>query len=272
MKEICHDLTEEHSVLESVLLDLSEMQWNTPTPFYGWTIKDQVTHLTCFDRAAALSAAEPNRFRIETEALLKSADTHEEIHQRINAQAKGLAGEEVLARWNRARTEMVKAFANREPKDRLPWYERDLGARSSATARLMESWAHGQDIADALGIRHEPSLRLRHIAHLGVSTFAWSFLVHGLPVPDQTISITLSAPKKTTWKWGEDESEQSITGTAEDFCLVVTQRRHPNDTELTITGNVARQWMENAQAFAGAPERGPAPGERISLNVAGHKG
>lgn len=47
-----------------------------------------------------------------------------------------------------------------------------MSAVSSVTARLMETWAHGQDIADVLGVDRQPTARLRHIAHLRAQAFA----------------------------------------------------------------------------------------------------
>ena len=65
-----------------------------------------------------------------------------------------------------------------------------MGVMSFVSARLMETWAHGQDVADALtGARpgaaagRTPTDRLRHIAHLGVRARPYSYVVRGLEVP-----------------------------------------------------------------------------------------
>ena len=58
--------------------------------------------------------------------------------------------------------------------------------------------------------------------------------------------------------FGADDADESVVGPAEDFCLVVTQRRHVDDTDLEVTGDAARDWMLKAQAFAGAATDGPA--------------
>jgi uncharacterized protein (TIGR03084 family) len=123
----------------------------------------------------------------------------------------------------------------------------------------METWAHGQDIADTLGVRRQPTARLRHVAHIGVSTFGFSFRLRGRAVPTAPVRIELTAPHGTRWSWGPAEADNKVCGPALDFCLVVTQRRHPIDTELTITGPVATEWMSIAQAFAGAPGPGRPP-------------
>jgi uncharacterized protein (TIGR03084 family) len=138
-----------------------------------------------------------------------------------------------------------------------------LGLASSVTGRLMETWAHGQDIADALGARREPTARLRHIADLGVRTFAFSFRLRGLPVPAEQVRVELTGPDGPAgqrWTWGPEDAANRVAGDAEEFCLVVTQRRNLADTGLTVTGPVAAQWIAIAQAFAGAPSDPRPPG------------
>ena len=127
----------------------------------------------------------------------------------------------------------------------------------------METWAHGQDIADALRIRREGTQQLRHIAHLGVSTFSWSFQNRQLAVPDTQVRVELTGPSGELWRLGPEDTEEFVRGPATDFCLVVTQRRHPSDTALETVGDTATQWLAIAQAFAGPAENGPKPGERV---------
>jgi uncharacterized protein (TIGR03084 family) len=160
----------------------------------------------------------------------------------------------------RARSAFVATFRGIDPKTRLPWYGPDMSALSSATARLMETWAHGQDVADALGRRREPTDRLRHIAHLGVQAAGFSFVLNGRPVPTTLVRVELVAPSGARWEWGPPDTADRVTGTALDFCLTVTQRRHVSDTALTVTGPVATEWISIAQTFAGAPGTGRAPG------------
>jgi uncharacterized protein (TIGR03084 family) len=132
-----------------------------------------------------------------------------------------------------------------------------MSPASFATARLMEYWAHGQDVIDALGITRGPTHRLKHIAHLGVRTRGFSYAVRGLPVPEGEVRVTLQAPDGSTWQWGA--GDDAIEGTAEDFCLRVTQRRHRADTGLVATGPLADDWLDHAQCFAGPPTDGRAP-------------
>jgi uncharacterized protein (TIGR03084 family) len=134
-----------------------------------------------------------------------------------------------------------------------------MSAASSLTARLMETWAHTQDIADALGVTREPTGRLSHVAHIGIGARAYSYAVRGQPVPDTPVRVELTAPDGTLWTWGPDDATDRITGTALDFCLLVTQRRHRDDLALVVAGPAAGQWVAIAQAFAGPPGPGRPP-------------
>jgi uncharacterized protein (TIGR03084 family) len=125
----------------------------------------------------------------------------------------------------------------------------------------METWAHGQDIVDALGVTREPTNRLFEIADLGIKTFSWSFANRGLEVPERRVRVALRGVGGKSRVWN-DEANDSITGPVEEFCLVVAQRIHYQDTHLVIEGEVAERWMQIAQIFAGPPGPGrPAKDE-----------
>jgi uncharacterized protein (TIGR03084 family) len=128
-----------------------------------------------------------------------------------------------------------------------------MSLASSVTARIMETWAHGQDVADAVGSNHPGGPALRHVVHIGARAFANSFMAHGLAVPQEGVRVEVSAPAGDTWAWGPPDAENRVTGSAVDFALVVTQRRHRRDSDLVATGAVADSWLEVAQAFAGPP-------------------
>jgi uncharacterized protein (TIGR03084 family) len=134
-----------------------------------------------------------------------------------------------------------------------------MAARSFITARLMETWAHGQDVVDALGARREPSSRLRHVAHIGVRARPYSYAVRGLTMPDGDVRVELLAPCGECWSWGDEAASARVTGRAEEFCLVVTQRRNVADTSLRAEGAEAEEWLRIAQAFAGGAGPGRPP-------------
>jgi uncharacterized protein (TIGR03084 family) len=259
MGELTADLAAESAELYEVLSMLAEPDWERATPAAGWTVRDQVTHLAYFDEAATTAATDPARFRAESYELTAGGD---DFPDRIAARLRELSGAEAFGWLQRARREYLDTFARLDPGAKLPWYGPPMGAASSVTARLMETWAHGQDVVDALGLTRRPTARLRHVAHLGVRTLGWSFQVRGLPEPDARVRVELAGPDGELWTWGPQDAADRVRGTAEEFCLVVTQRRHRRQTGLTVVGPVADAWLDVAQAYAGAPGPGrPFPDE-----------
>ena len=257
MKAICTDLAAEHAVLDAIVADLNETAWNTPTPAEGWTIKDQIIHLAYFDDRARLAATDPEAFAEHIKEVMK--DTQGFREQYLNS-GRSMTIPKLVERWRQERTSLVSVLETLDPKFRIPWYGPPMSAKSHATARLMETWAHGQDIVDALGVHRPPSERLRHIAHLGFTTFGWSFSNHKRDVPNTPVRLELTSPSGEPWTWGPQQTENIVRGPAEDFCLVVIQRRNVADTEITTQGDIASQWMSIAQCFAGPPTIGPRPG------------
>jgi len=251
------DLSAETDVVERLLEVLDDAGWDLPTPAAGWAIRDQVGHLAYFDETATLAATDPDRFRAEAAVLMALGD---DFAGQVAEDCRNLSPEELFQWFRRARQAFLTAFRSVAPGTRLPWYGPDMSPASSITARLMETWAHGQDIADTLGACPEPTRRLRHIARLGVGTLAFSFKLHGRPVPAAQVRVSLTAPDRDTWSWGPPDAADTVRGPALDFCLVVTQRRHVADTALHLTGPVATEWMTIAQAFAGPPGPGRPPG------------
>jgi uncharacterized protein (TIGR03084 family) len=256
LRLLLDDLVAESAALEGMLQPLQPLQWQLATPAAGWSIADQVSHLAFFDEAALTSVTDPDRFRREARALAGGGDDYPD---RIAARYRHLGAAELLDWFTAARRSLVDSYARCDPKVRLPWYGLDMGVASSITARLMETWAHGQDVADTLSIARPATHRLRHIAHLGIRSLPYSYVVNKLPVPPETIRVELSAPDGGQWTWGPADAADRVTGTALDFCLVVTQRRHRTDTGLVVVGPVAARWISIAQAFAGPASAGRQP-------------
>jgi hypothetical protein len=59
-----------------------------------------------------------------------------------------------------------------------------------------------------------------------------------------------------------------VTGPAEDFCLLATQRRHRADLGVLAEGAQAQEWLDIIQAFAGPPGAGRQPGQFAELDAA----
>lgn len=250
------DLRAETEVTLAMVDALPGPDWERATPASGWAIRDQVSHLAYFDDAATLAASAPDRFTAQARELMATGDG---FPDEVAARYRDLPSTELLAWWRRARERLISTFSGVDPRTRVPWYGPDMSAASSITARLMETWAHGQDIADTLGVQREATRRLRNIAHLGVSTFGFAHTLRGLQVPKVGVRVALDAPDAQRWVWGPEDAIDRVEGPALDFCLVVTQRRHVADTGLQVTGSVAERWMSIAQAFAGAPGSGRPP-------------
>lgn len=254
MAALTGDLAAETQVLDDLLGPLAPAGWDTPTPAQGWAIRDQVGHLAYFDEAATRSVTDPNEFVREAERVV--ADHGANFPDAIAEQYRGMPVGELLGWFRGARRAYLATLGPLDPGTRLPWYGPAMSAASSVTARLMETWAHGQDVADALGVTREPTARLRHVAHLGVRTAGWSFAVRERPVPATPVRVELAAPDGSTWTWGPDGVADAVRGPALDFCLLVTQRRHRDDLAVVATGATATEWLSLAQAFAGAPGAG----------------
>ena len=257
MKDLIIDLAGEYASLDAFVAPIGEDAWDLETPFGSWTVRDEICHLTVIDSAARLSVTDEEGFIRHRTELFKLNDFFEDPLEAGRVLSPG----DLLAWWRRERQLLLDALAHLDPKARICWYGPPMSVRSLATSRLMETWAHGQDILDALGLNRPTMDRLRHIAHLGVSTYGWSFKNRRMEPPASPIRVELTGPSGDLWTWGPPEAAEIIRGGAEDFCLVVTQRRHVDDTKLDITGAIAREWMLIAQAFAGPPASGPEAGK-----------
>lgn len=254
LSTLIDDVADEHGSLSVVLGSLDDRDWNLATASPGWTIRHQVSHLEFFDRRASLALADPDAF-LEDRRRIIAAAPHDPSVDLANSVTPVVLADS----WRRSAAELLVRAALAAPDSRVPWYGPSMSVVSFLTARLMECWAHGEDIAAAAGVERIPTERLRHIAHIGVATRAFSLSINALPADDTVIDVRLRSPAGGTWTWSSGSGPaagQSVTGDALDFCRVVTQRRRVEETSLLVTGQSAQTWMRVAQAFAGPPGRG----------------
>lgn len=259
LADLLTDLAAEQAVLDDLVTPLDAAGWRTATPAEGWDIAAQIGHLAFFDQKAVRAATDPDGFVAE-ELPAAAADIEGYMGAGVR-RAHELPPDELLGWWRDERDAFQAAFAKLDPKAKVPWYGPPMSVTSKVTARLMETWAHGQDVADALGATREPTDRLRHVAHIAVRARPYSYLVRERDVPLGDVRVELDAPSGDRWVWGDETANDRISGAALDFCLVMTQRRHPDDVDLVAEGPLAAEWLAIGQAFAGPPGSGRRSGQ-----------
>jgi uncharacterized protein (TIGR03084 family) len=256
LEQVLADLTAEGDELAAAVAPLDEPGWRTPVPAPGWDIATTIVHLAWTDECAIAAGTDKEAW----DALVLRAleDPEGFVDEEAFTGAKAPAAE-ILSRWQAGRPALAAVLRDYPEGEKLPWYGPPMSPASMATARFMETWAHALDVYDALGTAHEPTDRIRHVAHLGVRTRDFAFGVHGLEPPSSEFHVSLTAPSGAVWEWGLADAGQSVTGPAYDFCLLVTQRRHRGDLALQAIGRDAHTWLDIAQAFAGLPGEGREP-------------
>jgi uncharacterized protein (TIGR03084 family) len=253
LDDLLADLKVEGDQLWNAVAGLDADAWATPTPAAGWTVATTVAHLLWTDEVAVVSATDKDAW--DELVLVAIQDPTGYVDQQAVEVAR-LSPEALLARWGKAREALPAALRAVPHGQKMPWFGPPMSPTSMATARFMETWAHALDVYDALGIAPEQSDRVRHVAHLGVRTRDFAFSVHELPAPAEEFRIDLISPSGDQWSWGPEDAAQTVTGSAWDFCLLVTQRVHRDDTDLVALGADAEQWLTIAQAFAGPAGEG----------------
>lgn len=257
LDRILADLSAEHRDLDVMVAGLDDAAWEMETPADGWNIRDQIGHLAFFDEQATLALRDRESFAA---ALAEIATDVGAYMDRSVQKGRALGNDGVLEWWRTARAGMLDAGRSADPNDRIPWYGPPMSPASFFSARMMETWAHAQDVADTRGIPRAVESRIRNIAHLCVLSRRHSYAINGVGAPEREVRVELAGTDGQTWTWGEAVPDR-VAGPVEDFCLVVTQRRHPDDTDLAIVGDEAERWMSVAQAFAGPPGAGRKPGQ-----------
>jgi uncharacterized protein (TIGR03084 family) len=234
---------------------LGDSAWTTMTECTPWNVKDQLAHLAWNDAATVLALTDPERF------LHAKPSTPEGIQAMVDAvitDNQHRSGPDVAHWFRTERAQLLEAVVGRDPRERIPWYGPDMSIASKLTARFMETWAHGYDITNALGVEREPTDRVRHVVFLGLQALPNAYSAHGLAVPEVPVRVEVLAPSGAVWSFGRADAVNVIRGSAFELAQVVTQRIHPADTSLRAEGSVATEWLGIAQAFAGPPGNGPS--------------
>jgi uncharacterized protein (TIGR03084 family) len=256
LQVVLEDLRAEGDALEAMVAGVDEAGWRRATPAAGWDVATSIAHLAWTDEVAVLAATDKQGWdAVVLEAI-------EDPTGFVDAQALAggaVAPDALLERWRSSRTRLADVLRAYPAGDKLPWFGPPMSPTSMATARYMETWAHGLDVADALGTTIDPHDRVRHVVHLGVRTRGFAFATNGLAAPTGDVRVELVAPSGEQWTYGDADADQRVTGSAWDFALLVTQRRHRADLDLTASGADADRWLDIAQAFAGPSGNGRQP-------------
>ncbi|MFC9270635.1 TIGR03084 family metal-binding protein [Streptomyces zhihengii] len=253
---VLDDLRDESDALDRLVAPLEDGRWAAPTPAEGWSVAHQIAHLAWTDRAAHLAVTDAEGFAA---AVTEALAAPESFVDDGAAEGAALPPAELLDRWRLGRERLLLALREAPPGARFPWFGPPMSTASMATARLMETWAHGQDVADALGVERAPTPRLAQVARIGFRTRDFAYGVHGLTPPADPFRVELTGPGGELWAYGPEDAPQRVTGPALDFALLVTRRAHRADLALRAEGADADRWLDIAQAFAGLPGKGRAP-------------
>ena len=258
------DFKAESDALHALLDPLNDADFERQTQFKGWTVNDVLQHLHYFNYAADLSLTDEAGILALLADFRAALEGGESMVAYTDRKLDGIKGRALLALWRDYYTGMTENFLNADPKKRLKWAGPDMSVLSSITARLMETWAHGQEVYDLLGVVRDERDHIKNIVVIGNNTFGWTFANRGEEVPAEKPFLKLTAPSGETWQFNDPSDTERIEGSATEFCQVVTQTRNIRDTRLRVVGETANRWMAVAQCFAGAPQDPPSPGTRFS--------
>ena len=261
MKE-ANDFKTESDALYGVMKDLSDADFRESTQFKGWTLNDVLEHLHMWNWAANESYVNENSFSTFI-GMVMSETKGGSLKPFERKWIDGLYGRDLLETWREFYNNMALTFENVDPKMRLKWAGPSMSARSSISARLMETWAHGQEVFDHLGVVRKDGDHIRSIVVLGINTFEWTYVTRGQAIPGLLPFVRLTSPSGELWEFGSESETDYVEGLATEFCQVVTQVRNVADTRLRVSGGVALNWMSKAQCFAGGAESPPEPGARF---------
>ena len=265
MMQQADDFLEESNSLFAIVSPLNDEQLLIVTQFKKWTIEDIIGHLHIFNHAAKLALESSEAFNAFFAPMVNDLAVGKSLLDFQRDWLGKVKGRELVEVWRAGYEDIAAIYGNADPKQRITWVGPPMSARSSITARQMETWAHGQAVFDTLGLEREDSDRIKNIVHMGVGTYGWTFINRKWEVPDPAPYVELTAPSGEVWQWNEEQDDNCVSGLATEFCQIVTQTRNVADTNITTVGEAASRWMANAQCFAGQPHDAPKVGTRFKV-------
>ena len=264
LQSVVSDLRAEGDELYTLLSEMDTGYWTARSTFKNWSVWDVVAHLHFADLMASKSLQSAQLFKDMMREVREAGAPQKYTDQLLKSGEHFINGPDLLVRWRELFLQMCSDLENADPEERFAWVGPGMKARMFATARLMETWAHGWEIYDLMGLQRRHSDRIKNIVAIGVRTFGWTFTNRKLPVPETAPYVELTAPSGDIWTFNDESAGHHVKGSAVDFSQVVTQVRNVADTQLDVRGDNAIAWMAIAQCFAGPPEEPPAPGSRTT--------
>ncbi len=193
------DFLKECDALAEVLAPLDAADWSRATQFKGWTINDVMVHLYFWNVGADMALTDPDAFMERAKVVGKAAVTGG--LRPIENASVAERGRDLFDIWQDQYRDMCARWQSVDPKTRVKWIGPDMSARSSLSARQMETWAHGMEVFDLLGQTRVEEDRIRNIVMLGVNAFGWSHKVQGLPVPEALPLLTWRPVRRDLDLW-----------------------------------------------------------------------
>jgi uncharacterized protein (TIGR03084 family) len=256
LDDVLADLTAESLQLDQWVAGLPVGGWSTVTTPEGWTVTDQIAHLHWTDTTSLTAIQDPEGFG----AMLREAGSDPtSFVDRETSETSLIPPGDLLLLWREGRVDLDAALRAVPDGEKVPWFGPPMSPTSMATARIMETWAHGHDVGEALGITIPRTARARHVCHIGVRARAYAYLVRGETDPGAEIRVELTGPDGDLWTWGAEDAVERVTGSGYDFALLATRRRHVADVDVRAEGEHAAHWLTIVQAFAGMPGADPLP-------------
>ena len=254
MREILSDLVAEQQALDQFLQRINERQWNLPTSAPGWSIKDTVSHLAHAEQFAAQVLAEGES--VVADLGMDNIDKWTEVGVKEGREKRY---QQVIEWWRNSRADVVDALSRIEGNVRVPWISGDMSARAFATLRLMETWAHGLDIKDAMdGLltfdeeEEDPTAdtpRIRHVAWLAHRMLPYAFAEAGEEFPETGIRLELMGPSYSRWVYGPEDAADVIKGLAGEWCRIAVHRLDSTATSLKTEGDNAETAIKVVRAY-----------------------
>ncbi|MEL7207715.1 MAG: maleylpyruvate isomerase family mycothiol-dependent enzyme [Actinomycetota bacterium] len=236
--------------MDDLLGPLADEDWDRPVPpCPGWTVADVVLHLAQTNEMATASAS--GRLEAAGEVWVgEPGATVDDMAADAVDRERGAVPGDLLDRWRRGASDMVRAFEACDPAARVPWAVGDMAARTLATTRIAEGWIHTGDVAVALDVLVEPTDRLWHIARLVHRTVPYAFDRAGQGPPGP-VRFELTPPGGgDPWVFGDDGAPTTVRGPALDLCRVAGQRATAAETALRADGPDADDVLRLVRTFA----------------------